>query len=271
MVSVKKQFEKNGRNMQEFDRLKEIVDVLRGEKGCDWDKKQTFSSMKKYVLEEVYELFEAVEDGNISEIEEELGDLAMHVVFLSRIAEEEKWFNIGSVLNKISDKLIERHPHVFQGLEVDGVDDILKNWEELKKKEKKEERKYYLDGIPRTLPSIAQAVKIQEKLSRIGFDWGDSTGVIEKLEEELEEMRVEIRKNDLVHFEKELGDVFFVLINLALKMGCDPDAALRSSNKKVVERFLYIEKKLEKEGRDVSKTEISVLENLWQEAKKNEI
>lgn len=255
--------------MKEFDRLSEIIAALRGEKGCDWDKKQTFLSMRKYVLEEVYELFEALEKEDREEIKEELGDILMHAVFFARMAEEKGWFSLPEILNTINEKLIVRHPHVFGDEKVSGVSDILKNWEALKKKEKKE-RVYTLDGIPAALPALNQAVKIQEKLSRVGFDWADEKGVLDKLEEELSEMRQEISSGHQERLESELGDVLFVLVNLALRKGIDPDAALRKTNAKVIARFSGAERLMKAEGKGLESLSVDEMEAYWQRAKKLE-
>lgn len=252
--------------MKEFQKLVEIIAQLRGEKGCEWDKKQTMDSMRKYVLEEVYELFEAIDEKNQKEIKEELGDILMHMVFLSRIASERQWFELNEVLNTINDKLIARHPHVFSDTQVDGVEDILKNWEELKKKEKTE-RKYLLDGIPKSLPAINRAIKIQEKLSRIGFKWGSIEDMIAKVEEELEELKVELRKKDMNKARSELGDVFFTLIGLSLMTEIDPEAALQKTNQKVISRCNYIESELERKKLKLEETSLEEIEAFWQKSK----
>jgi tetrapyrrole methylase family protein/MazG family protein len=252
--------------MKEFDELVDIIATLRGKNGCDWDKKQTMASMKKYILEEVYELFEAVEKEDIQEIKEELGDISMHMVFLTRIAQEQGWFKIKDVLRSINEKLIFRHPHVFENEKVEGVKDILKNWEKLKQKEKKE-RQFLLDGVPAALPSILRSLKIQEKLTRVGFQWDDVNGIMDKVEEEMEEMKVEVRENKMDRVEEELGDVFFVLVNLALKLGIDPESALQKTNNKVIQRFRYIEEELSKLGKNLESASVGEMEAFWQSAK----
>lgn len=253
--------------MKEFDDLVKIIQTLRGENGCDWDKKQTFESMKKYILEEVYELFDAIENKNTGEIQEELGDILMHMTFLSQMAAEKNWFDIRSVLKTINKKLIARHPHVFSDTKVSGVEDILKNWEEIKKQEK-QERKYYLDGIPKSLPAIIKTSKIQEKLSRIGFKWGSMKEMIAKVDEELEELKVEIKKNDMEKAKSELGDVLFTVIGVALMGEIDPESALQQTNQKVINRFNFIEQYLEKQNRKLDSASIEELEKIWLEAKK---
>jgi MazG family protein len=190
------------------------------------------------------------------------------MVFLSQIASEKKWYEIQQVLQKINTKLIERHPHVFSDTKVEGVKDILQNWEKLKKEQKKNERKYLLDGIPKALPAINKAIKIQEKLSRAGFDWENLAGVLDKLEEELEEMKIEIKADDKEKFSEELGDVLFVLVNLGLKMKIDPEAALQKANAKVISRLSFMEDELAKTNQTLEKSSLEDLELLWQKAKK---
>lgn len=255
--------------MKEFNKLKEIVGVLRGENGCPWDQKQTFYSMKKYVLEEVYELLEAIEEENPKEIKEELGDILMHVVFLSQLAKEKGWFQIQDVLNNINQKLQVRHPHIFGQETVSDVEEVLKNWEALKKQEKKD-RVYTLDGIPKTLSAINQSIKIQEKLSRVGFDWLNQEGVLDKIQEEIKELKQEVLDKNLKKMELEFGDVLFVLINFALKNNIDPEAALKKVNHKVIQRFSKVEDFIKEDKKNLETLSLQELEKYWQGAKKLE-
>ena len=255
--------------MKEFDKLKEIVGMLRGEGGCPWDQKQTFYSMKKYVLEEVYELLEAIEEENPEEIKEELGDIFMHMVFLSQLAKEKGWFQVADVLAHINQKLEVRHPHIFGQEKVSSVEEVLKNWEALKKKEKKD-RHYTLDGIPKTLPALNQSVKIQEKLSRVGFDWPSQEGILDKIQEEIKELKQEVFSKNQEEMEMEFGDVLFVLIRFALKNNIDPETALKKVNQKVIKRFSKAEDIMKADKKELATLSLQELENYWQEAKKLE-
>lgn len=256
--------------MKDFDELVEILAALRGEGGCEWDRKQTFETMKPHLLEEMYELFDALEREDKKEMKEELGDLLMHMVFLSRMAQEKGWFDVQGVLKEINAKLIRRHPHVFGDQRVEGVADILKNWEEIKKQEKKEERESILDGIPQALPAMQRAYKIQGKLSRVGFEWQEDEGIWSKLHEELDELKVELKAGDKEKALGEMGDVLFVLIHLAMKSGLDPESALEKTNKKVISRIKFMEKALGKGKGDLKNLSLEELDSLWQQAKKAE-
>jgi len=252
--------------MKEFDRLVEIVATLRGENGCEWDKKQDFDSMKKYILEEVYELIDAINRKDIKEMKEEIGDILMHMVFLSRLAEESSEFNIKDVLDNINNKLVVRHPHVFGDVSVNGVDDILKNWEQLKKKQKKE-RRYILDGIPTSMPPVRRAIKIQEKISRLGLDFKDFISIINKIDEELFELKESIQANETEDIKKEIGDVFFSLVRLAMFFGIDPEDAVESTNLKVIKRMNFIEDKLLENDKKLEEMSFEELNNIWEESK----
>ena len=256
--------------MKEFDELVEILAALRGDKGCEWDRKQTFETMRPHLLEEMYELFDALDRGDKKEMKEELGDLLMHMVFLSRMAQEKGWFDIQGVLKEINAKLVRRHPHVFGDQRVEGVADILKNWEEIKKQEKKEERESLLDGIPEALPAMQRAYKIQGKLSRAGFEWQEEEGIWEKLHEELDELKVELDAGEKERAVGEMGDVLFVLVHLAMKSGLDPERALEKTNKKVISRIKFMEKELGKAKENWENLSLEELNSLWKLAKKAE-
>ncbi|HOJ49645.1 MAG TPA: nucleoside triphosphate pyrophosphohydrolase [Spirochaetota bacterium] len=252
--------------MKEFDKLVNIVKTLRGENGCEWDKKQTLESMKRYILEEIYELIESINKNDINEIKEEIGDILMHMVFLSRIAEENGWFDIKDALNTINNKLIYRHPHVFGDKKVDSVEDILKNWEELKKQQKKE-REYILDGIPNAMPPLRRSIKIQEKISRLGIDFKDIYSIINKIDEELNEVKESFKQGNKDSIKGEIGDLFFVLTRLALYLEIDPEDAIEKTNIKVIKRFKYIEDKLKKENKDITEAGFEELNKIWEESK----
>lgn len=255
--------------MEEFSQFKEIIKTLRGPNGCQWDKEQNFDSIKPYLLEETYEVIEAIMDKDYDELKEELGDLLCQVVFLSQLADEENRFNLEDVVKGISDKMVKRHPHVFGDLNIQDTDVILKNWEKIKSEEKKE-RKSKLDGIPKTLPALARAYKTQEKAARVGFDWPDIEGPIEKLEEEVNEFKEayhnKMNKNELTD---EMGDILFSIVNISRFLSIDPESALQGTISKFISRFQYIENELKKNKNNFEDTSIEEMEALWQEAKKN--
>lgn len=250
--------------MREFDRLVEIISILRSENGCPWDKEQTLETLKPCLREEVAELLEAME-GDIEEHKSELGDVLMNIVFQADICEKEGKFSIEDVAYEINEKLIRRHPHVFKKKDESiTTEDVLINWDEIKKTEKlHEDRKSAIDGVPRYLPALSKAQKIQKKASKVGFDWDDIEQVIEKVYEELEELKVEIKRNDKKKMCDELGDVLFSVVNIARFIDIDATEALESTIKKFDKRFRYIEKNC-----DIEKTPLEDLEKLWQNAKK---
>lgn len=229
-----------------FDRLREVMAILRAPGGCPWDRKQTHESLREYSIEEVYELIDAIDAEDDSNIIEELGDILMHVVLHSQIGEDDGYFTIDDVIRSITDKMIYRHPHVFSDTKVNSVEDVNRNWEELKKAEKGEERDSVLDGIPNHLPSLAKAFKLQKKAAKVGFEWEDVSGVWEKLDEELKEVQEAIEKDTIREMEDEFGDVLFVLANLARYYKVNPEIALNRANKKFQSRFTYIEEQLKK-------------------------
>lgn len=250
--------------MKEFERLVQIIKVLRGENGCPWDREQTLESLKPCLREEVAELLEAME-GDVEEHKGELGDVLMNIVFQADICEDEGKFNIEDVAYEINEKLIRRHPHVFKKRD-EGIttDEVLVNWDEIKKTEKlHENRKSALDGVPKYLPALSKAQKIQKKASKVGFDWENIDQVIEKLYEEIDELKVEISKKDRKNIEEELGDVLFSVVNIARFLDVDATEALEKTIKKFDRRFRYVEEKC-----DVKKAKLDELENFWNEAKK---
>ncbi|WP_291259603.1 nucleoside triphosphate pyrophosphohydrolase [Fusobacterium sp.] len=250
--------------MKEFERLVQIIKVLRGENGCPWDREQTLESLKPCLREEVAELLEAME-GDTEEHKGELGDVLLNLVFQADICEDEGKFNIEDVAYEINEKLIRRHPHVFKKRD-EGIttDEVLVNWDEIKKTEKlHENRKSALDGVPKYLPALSKAQKIQKKASKVGFDWENIDQVIEKLYEEIDELKVEISKKDRKNIEEELGDVLFSVVNIARFLDVDATEALEKTIKKFDRRFRYVEEKC-----DVKKAKLDELENFWNEAKK---
>jgi XTP/dITP diphosphohydrolase len=245
-----------------FIRLVEIMDRLRVE--CPWDKKQTIDSLRYLTIEEMYELSDAILDKNMDEIKKELGDLMLHIVFYSRIASEKKHFDITDVLNSISDKLIHRHPHIYGDVVANDVKQVKENWEKLKLKEGK---KSVLEGVPKSLPAIVKAYRIQEKVRGIGFDWQNKNQVWDKVQEEIEEFQREEKKNDTEKMEEEFGDVLFSLVNYSRFVNVNPEDALEKTNKKFIRRFQFMEQKIKEDGLDLSKLSFEQMNNFWDMAK----
>ena len=251
--------------LQALERLLDIMDELREK--CPWDRKQTFETLRHLTIEETYELGDAILDNDLEEIKKELGDLLLHIVFYSKIGSEKKAFDIADVANQISDKLIHRHPHIYGETDVENADQVVKNWEDIKLKEGK---KSVLEGVPKSLPALVKAYRIQDKVSGVGFDWDQMEAVLEKVKEELDELRSEIHAGDSKKMEAELGDVIFSLVNYARFLKVNPENALERTNKKFIKRFNYIEEKANKSQRKVSELSIEEMEILWQEAKKTD-
>ena len=245
-----------------FVRLVEIMDRLREE--CPWDKKQTIDSLRYLTIEEMYELSDAILDKNMDEIKKELGDLMLHIVFYSRIASEKKHFDITDVLNSISDKLIHRHPHIYGDVIANDVKQVKENWEKLKLEEGKNS---VLEGVPKSLPAIVKAYRIQEKVRGIGFDWENKNQVWDKVQEEIKEFQNEEKRNNAEKMEEEFGDVLFSLVNYSRFVNINPEDALEKTNKKFIRRFIYMEQKIKEEGLDLSKLSFEQMNNFWDMAK----
>lgn len=245
-----------------FIRLVEIMDRLREE--CPWDKKQTIDSLRYLTIEEMYELSDAILDKNMDEIKKELGDLMLHIVFYSRIASEKKHFDITDVLDSISDKLIHRHPHIYGDVVANDVKQVKENWEKLKLKEGK---KSVLEGVPKSLPAIVKAYRIQEKVRGIGFDWQNKNQVWDKVQEEIEEFQTEEKKNNAEKMEEEFGDVLFSLVNYSRFVNINPEDALEKTNKKFIRRFQFMEQKIKEAGLDLSKLSFEQMNTFWDMAK----
>lgn len=246
--------------LQAFERLLNIMDDLREK--CPWDKKQTMESLRHLTIEEMYELSDAILDGNTSEIKKELGDLFLHLVFYSKIASETQDFDIADVLNYISEKLIYRHPHIYGDVKVTDEDEVKKNWEKLKLKEGK---KSVLEGVPTSLPAMVKAYRIQEKVKGVGFEFKSSENTWAKVEEEIKEFKSE---TDPKKREAEFGDVLFSLINYARFTGINPEDALERTNKKFVSRFQQIEELAHQQGKNISELSLEEQDALWEIAKK---
>ena len=248
--------------MKEFYKLVDIMKKLRAPNGCPWDREQTIESLKPYLLEETYETLEAMDQGG-EELKGELGDLLLNIIFQAQIKEEEGEFTIDDVAKKVSEKLIRRHPHIFANVKVEGTKDVIRNWDEIKRKEKEHRgRKSVLDGIPKIYPPLAKAYKLQIKAAKVGFDWEDEVGAFKKLEEELLEMKEAYKKNDRENLKEELGDVVFTLVNIARKLDLDIVDAVMGTNRKFEKRFRYVE-----ENCDLKKSSLEEMDRLWGEAK----
>ena len=250
---------------QSFNRLLKIMDELREK--CPWDREQTFESLRSNTIEETYELIDAINTSDIPNIKKELGDILLHVVFYSKMASERQWFEISDVVNALCDKLVYRHPHVFGQTEVSNAAQVVKNWEELKLKEK-DGNKSVLSGVPNALPALIKANRIQEKVRAVGFDWEERSQVWDKVQEELDELRHEVEAMDREKMEKEFGDLLFSVVNAARLYGIDPEAALELTNRKFAKRFSYLEEKTIKQGQPLKDMSLDQMNEIWEEAKK---
>ena len=253
-----------------FQRLVEIMARLRAPGGCPWDREQTFDSIRKYTLEETYEVLDAIDRRDWANLREELGDFMLQAIFYAEMAAEEKHFDIGDSLDAINEKLIRRHPHVFADESASTGDDVKKRWDEIKaeeRKDKPEATKGLLDTVPRALPALMEAQQITSRAAGVGFDWADAGQVIDKLHEEVEEFGRAHANASADEMEDELGDMLFVLVNLARFAKVDPEQALRRTNAKFRRRFAFIEQELSAQGRGLKGAPIEELEELWQKAK----
>lgn len=253
----------------EFEELLEIVETLHGEKGCPWDKEQTRESLKPFLIEETYEVLEAIDEKNPENIKEELGDLLFQIVFHCQIAKKRKEFDIIDVIKGIAGKMTARHPHVFADAEYATSQEVLKQWEARKKEEGKN-RESILEGIPKELPALVRAQRIQSRAARVGFEWDKLGDVFKKLEEELEEFRTALENKKQPEIEDELGDLFFVLVNIARFVGVNPEDALRKTISKFISRFRYIEMKAADTGKSLSDMTLEEMDAFWDEAKTKE-
>jgi tetrapyrrole methylase family protein / MazG family protein len=254
--------------MKEMDRLIQVMKRLRGPGGCPWDAVQSHKSMVKGLIEEAYELADAIENDDNNEMIEELGDVLLQVVFHGIIAEEEGAFTIGEIADHLAEKLIYRHPHVFGGKKVQGVDDVIVNWQKLKQKEGgKEHRESIFSGIPQALPALLYALKIQSAARRVGFDWDSTAGVMDKIREEIDELSEAAEENDADGIENEIGDLIFSVVNLARMFKVDPESALRRTNKKFTSRFAEIEKAARQKKIPIEQMPMEEKERVWQAAK----
>lgn len=254
-----------------FAGLTQIMERLRGEKGCPWDREQTHESLKPFLIEEAYEVLEAMEANDGEKFQEELGDLLFQIIFHAQISAEQGAFTMEQLLEKISQKMIRRHPHVFSNAAVADAQEVLFNWEEIKRKEKGGNKAgSALDGIPRELPALLHAHRLQDRASRLGFDWPDAEGAYGKVEEEMTELKSALEKGDRRQMEEELGDLLFSLVNIARFIEVNPEEALRRAIARFIQRFHHIEEGFKEQGREIQKGDMEEMERLWQEAKERE-
>ncbi|MCG2460759.1 nucleoside triphosphate pyrophosphohydrolase [Flavobacteriaceae bacterium F89] len=249
--------------LQAVDRLLTIMDELRAQ--CPWDKKQTLQSLRHLTIEETYELGDAILENDLEEIKKELGDLFLHIVFYAKIGSETNDFDIADVANGICEKLIHRHPHIYGDVTADNEEDVKRNWENLKLKEGK---KSVLEGVPKGLPALVKAGRIQDKVAGVGFDWERPEQVWDKVQEELAELQSEVEAADMDSMEAEFGDVLFSMVNYARFLGLNPEDALERTNKKFIQRFQYLENKAKEKGKSLKNMSLTEMDVFWEEAKK---
>ena len=255
----------------EFEKLVDTVATLRGPGGCPWDREQTHDSLKKYAVEETYEVIEAIDSGDPTKVVDELGDLLLQVLLHAQIADENEQFDIADVCQTIREKLRRRHPHVFADVQISGVDDVLTNWEAIKRSEPGyNERKSVLDGVPGSLPALMRAAKLSKKAAKTGFDWPDVNSIFGKLNEESGELKEAIDSGDKAAIQHEIGDVLFCVVNIARHTHIDPEEALRDMLGRFSYRFKQIEAKAEETGRNISDMTLDEMDKVWDEAKANQ-
>lgn len=255
----------------EFSTFRSIIRELRGPNGCPWDKKQTHQSLKQYMIEECYELLEAIDEEDTDHMIEELGDVLLQVLLHAQIGEDEGYFTIDDVIKGISEKMVRRHPHVFKDVKVQDENDVLANWEDIKKAEKNTSESSLLDSVPKTLPALSKAAKLQKKAAKVGFDWEDVSDIWEKVSEEMKEFSSEVSEAPHEHnLKAEFGDILFALVNVARFYKIEPEEALTMTNDKFRRRFSYIEETAKEEGVELADMSLEDMDKLWNEAKETE-
>lgn len=253
-------------SLESFDKLLSIMDELREK--CPWDKKQNFETLRHLTIEETYELADAIIENNSSEIKKELGDLLLHIVFYAKIGSEDKSFDIKDIIDSLNEKLIRRHPHIYGNREAKDERQVEENWEEIKLREGREST---LSGVPKTLPALIKAYRMQDKARGVGFDWDNVDQVWAKVEEEIEELRFEIKSGNKDKIEEEFGDTLFALINYSRFINVNPETALERTNKKFINRFQFIEKEVIKQNKNMKDMTLEELDKIWNQAKKTEL
>ena len=265
---------------EKFDELANVMSRLRAPGGCPWDREQTYASLAQYLLEETYETFEAIQEadqtGETHNLREELGDVLLQVVFHSTIAEERGDFTIDEVIEGVSQKLVLRHPHVFGDKNLETADDVLNNWDELKRNERtasgkiEKQQDSILDEVTLHFPALLEGLKITKKAAKVGFDWENAEQIFDKLDEETKELKNAIGENNAEEISEEIGDLLFVIVNLARKLGVEPETALKKTNRKFRRRFKYIEDQLKKNGKSFEQSDLKEMDALWNNAKISE-
>ena len=254
-----------------FDQLVEVFAALRSENGCPWDREQTHESIKPDLIEEAYEVIEAIDAGDSTKLREELGDLLGNVMLHAQIAKDEGEFDINDIIKILTEKLIRRHPHVFGDQVANNADQVLKNWEQIKRSESgHEDRESVLDGVPDLLPNLQRAQKLQRKAARVGFDWNEVSDVLPKIDEEISELKESIQDNNREEIELEIGDLLFSIVNLCRFLDVRAEEALRKANRKFVRRFKAMEKELEHRGDSFKHYDLAGLDEIWDKAKERE-
>lgn len=254
-----------------FQDLIELVQKLRGKDGCPWDKEQSHASLKPHLVEETYEVIDAIDSGDPGKLKEELADLFFHIIFHCQIAKEKGEFDIGSLMSLCLDKMTRRHPHVFGDSSATTPEEVLRQWEEIKKKEKgSEERKFIVDGLPKHLPALQKAQKLQKKVAKVGFDWTNIQDVIAKVDEELEEVKEAVRENKPENIEEEVGDLLFSIVNLARFLKLDTENVLHKTIYKFVDRFKKVETVLASMGKDIEKCTLEEMDAIWNKVKEKD-
>ena len=252
--------------LESFSKLLSIMDELREK--CPWDKKQTFETLRHLTIEETYELADAIIENDSQEIKKEVGDLLLHIVFYAKIGSENNQFDMKDIIDSLSEKLIRRHPHIYSDTVADDAKQVSENWEQIKLREG---RKSTLEGVPKTLPALVKAYRIQDKARGVGFDWDNIEQVWDKVEEEIQEMKFEIKQGNKDKIEQEFGDTLFALINYSRFIDVNPETALERTNKKFINRFQFIEQEVLKQNKDMREMTLSELDKIWNKAKKLEL
>jgi MazG family protein len=250
-----------------FDELVKLMTRLRGPDGCPWDRKQALPDLKPYVIEEAYEVVDAIDQDDRRALAEELGDLLLQAVFIAEITREEGAFDIYDSITAIHDKLVRRHPHVFGDVEANDAEQVLVNWEKLKQDERKAENKSVLSGVPQSMPALLKASRLTEKAARVGFDWRRTEDVFDKIDEEVAELREAVANGDNSHIHEEIGDLLFTVANIARKVNVNPEEALQSTNRKFMSRFASMESRVRERDQNLDQLELEEMDKLWDEAK----
>lgn len=250
-----------------FDDLVKLMTTLRGPDGCPWDRKQTLPDLKPYVIEEAYEVVDAIDRDDRGALREEVGDLLLEAVFVAEITREEGTFDIYDSVTAVHDKLVRRHPHVFGDVQADDAEQVIVNWEKLKNEERKAENKSVLAGVPQSLPALLKATRLTDKAARVGFDWRGTDEIFDKLDEEFGELRDAVASGDMTHVQEELGDLLFTIANIARKLNVNAEEALQSTNRKFLRRFESMESSVRATERNLDQLTLEELDALWNEAK----